>query len=132
MFIQVTDEIREIFLDRIKTLLEHGETTQIVKTSSKKTVKFLIDEDNQEVPVEVVRTVNTDKQTTLNPTPNWVLELVAKSMSDESAIDHLVRQGYLVINPAVAIEKDSEQSKGLSEFAVQEIRSKLLGIDNGE
>ncbi|BAY20810.1 hypothetical protein NIES2100_05540 [Calothrix sp. NIES-2100] len=131
MFIKITPEIEELFLDRVKTLLEQGETTQTVKTSQKKSVKSLYDEDGHEIPVEVTRSTNIDKQTTLNPTPNWVLQLVANSMTDQAAIEKLTRAGYIVINPAVVNEKESEKaSGGLSAEAIFEIKSKLLGIDN--
>lgn len=118
-------ETQELFLDKIKQLLTNGETHQTVKITRGKREKH--DGFGELLETNIVYQEN--KETSIKPTPKWVYDLLIKSVSIENAITLLQSQGYLVINPNAVIESATDNTnQGLSEFAVNEIRSKLLGI----
>jgi predicted DNA binding protein len=123
--IKITDEILQHYLEKISDLLVNGEVINHVTNSTHTTT--LKDADGN-----VLRTITKStetRKTTILPTPAYVHGLVERSASTESAIELLMRQGYVVIDPTVAADKESQQSKGLSDEAVNLIKAKLLGIE---
>ena len=119
-------ETQELFLDKIKQLLANGETHQTVKITRGRREK----RDADDVLIETNTVYQEDKQTTLKPTPKWVYDLLVKSVSVENAITLLQGEGYLVVDPNLTPQSEEiDKSRGLSEFAVMELRSKLLGIE---
>ena len=120
-------ETQELFLDKIKQLLANGETHQTVKITRGRREK----RDADDVLIETNTVYQEDKQTTLKPTPKWVYDLLVKSVSVENAITLLQGEGYLVINPNAVIDTNpATENRGLSDFAVSEIKAKLLGIED--
>ncbi len=121
------DETKQLFLDKLQNLITNGETINHHKSlESTTTIK------NAEG--EVIRTshiLKTEKNVTLLPTPAYVMQMVDKHLSLEESIKICQQSGYIVIDPTAVNETvdDENQSKGLSEHAVHEIRAKLLGIE---
>lgn len=124
--LKLDTETEELFLDKIKQLLVNGETHQTVKITRGRREK----RDADDVLIETNTVYQEDKQTTLKPTPKWVYDLLIKSVSTERAIVFLESEGYIVINPNAVINTEATTvNKGLSDFAVSEIKTKLLGIE---
>lgn len=119
-------ETQELFLDKIKQLLTNGETHQTVKITRGKREKH----DGFGELLETNTIYQENKETSIKPTPKWVYDLLIKSVSIENAITLLQREGYLIVDPNLTPQSEEiDKSRGLSDFAIMELRSKLLGIE---
>jgi hypothetical protein len=130
---QIDQETKELFLDRIKQLLQSGESIQKVKSNKSTTTRKrrLANQDQSfDDVIETAVTVQTVRDTILKPTPKWVFDLIVSSMSVEGAIELLQSQGYIIADPNHIPESETvSTTRGLSDFAIMEIRSKLLGVE---
>ena len=130
---QIDQETRELFLEKIKTLLQNGESVQKVKSNRSTTTRKrrLANQDQSfDEVIETAVTVQTVRDTVLKPTPKWVFDLIVSSMSIENAIEMLQRSGYVVIDPELELMgEDNDSSSGLSDFAISQIIQRLLGLE---
>lgn len=123
--IQVNDELKGSYLEKIANLIINGEVAQNVTNTTTTTI-IKDSEDN------VLRTItkNTEtRRTTILPTPVYIMDLVARSMSVQSCIDLLINHGYLVIDPTNKPSKE-EKTKTLTDKTVNELKQRILGIGN--
>lgn len=127
--LKVDKELEDLLLDKIKTLLVQGKSRQsIKKRKSTKWIYVKTQEDDFElVGKEVIET--TDNNSFLDGVPSQIFDMLFQSLSTENAIDLLTKKGYLVIDPTV-ISAVSEETEGLTENAVNLIKSRILGIDS--
>lgn len=119
------DEIKQLFLEKLQTLMTVGETISHHKTLESETVFRNADGEI----VKTAKTVKTEKNVTLLPTPAYVMQMIDKNLSVEESLKNCQQAGYVVIDPTRIENEELENSNGLSEFAVSEISAKLLGLE---
>lgn len=121
--LQVDSELESFYRDKIANLLNNGECIQNITNTTNTTV--IKDSDGN-----VLRTIEKSQETrrtTILPTPAYVMDLIAKSMSSQNAIDFLINQGYLVIDPTKKVEK-SDKTKAFTKDAANQIKARILGL----
>ena len=126
---QVTKEIRELFEQKIAGLLVSGEAINTVKNSTKTRDIYEFDNDGIKILVGQVDERDETKQVSLKPTPTWVMNMIDKSMSTQAAIDLLVSQGYLVIDPTNKPE-NKDKTKTLTDATINQLKARILGLKN--
>lgn len=127
--IKITEELENLFLDKVKTLLIQGKCRQTVKR--RKTRKYIYSTapdgtfalEGKEV------TFHEDFTSFLDGVPEYVMDMIFNSMSTDNAIKFLENQGYIVVDPTL-VKDDSETNQGLSENAINLIKAKILGVEN--
>lgn len=127
--IDPTQEIKELFQQKIAGLLTGGETTNTIRNTTKTRDIYEINRDGERVLVGQIDDKEETKQVSLKPTPTWVLNMVEKSLSTQAAIDLLVNQGYLVIDPTNKPE-NVDKSKTFSDATVNQLKGRILGLRN--
>jgi hypothetical protein len=126
--LKIDKELEDLLLERVKTLLIQGKSRQSVK--KKRTRKFIYtrtpDGDFELVGKE--HTYSEDENTFLDGVPNQIIDILFQSLGIENAIQLLEKNGYLVIDPTL-VSEDSNEAEGLSENAVNLIKTKILGVE---
>lgn len=120
------DEIKNLFIEKLQTLITTGEVINHQKSLESKTVVTNADGE----VIKTLTTNKTERNTTVLPTPLWVLQMIDRNLSTQEAIKTCQQAGYIVIDPSRIDEDEELAPGGLSEFAVHEIRAKLLGIES--
>jgi hypothetical protein len=123
MFIEITPELKELYLDKIKNRLINGDVINHYESCTKTTETY----DSENNLISTQKSKSEKRKTTILPTPQHELDLIAKSMSDEEAAKLLMSRGFVVSNPELRPER---KSKGISEQTVEDIKKRLLGIED--
>lgn len=126
--LKISEELENLFLDKIKTLVIQGKHRQTIKR--RKTRKYIYsttpDGDFALEGKEV--TIQEDTTNFSDGVPQYVMDMIFNSLSTENAIKLLENQGYLITDPTL-VKEGSEVNQGLSENAVNLIKAKILGIE---
>ena len=124
--LQFDDEFKQLFLKKLETLVNVGETISHHKSLESETVIRNADDEI----IRTSKTVKNERNTTVLPCPAYIMQMIDRNLSLEQSIKVCQQNGYVVIDPSrIEDENDENQSKGLSDFAVHEISAKLLGIE---
>lgn len=125
--LQFDDEFKQLFLNKLENLVVSGETISHQKSLESETVVKNSDG-------EIIRTMNTvknERNTTLLPTPPYVMQMIDRNLSLEQSIKNCQNAGYLVLDPTLAPDEDNKP-QGLSEETIELIKSKMLGFSSLE
>lgn len=126
--LKIDKELEELLLERVKTLLIQGKSRQSIKKKHGYKYIYTKTEDGDFELVGKEHTYNEEKNTFLDGVPNQIIDILFQSLSTENAIQLLEKKGYLVIDPTL-VSEDSNEAEGLSENAVNLIKTKILGVE---
>lgn len=123
--LQFDDEFKQLFLNKLETLLTVGETISHQKSLESETI---VRNSDDEI-VKTLKTLKTERNTTILPTPAFAMQMIDRSLSLEQSIKNCQDAGYVVIDPTAVPDEDNKP-KGISESTVELIKSKLLGFSS--
>lgn len=126
--LKITEELENLFLDKVKTLLIQGKSRQTVKRRKTRKYTYSTTPDGEFALEGKEVTIHEDTADFLDGVPQYIMEMIFNSMSVDSAIKILENQGYTVVDPTL-VKEDSESNQGLSENAVNLIKAKILGVE---
>jgi hypothetical protein len=121
------DEFKQHFLDKLQNLVVSGESISHHKSLESETVVKNSDG-------EIIRTMNTvknERNTTMLPTPSWVMQMIDRNLSLEQSIKNCQNAGYLVLDPN-EVPDENNRPRGISDETVELIKSRLLGFSSLE
>lgn len=122
----IDKELEELFIDKIKTVLIQGETSKKTVTTSDETYRFRIDDNGRETPYEKIVNNKTVRTISLLPVPTWILKAISDSLSVESAIALLQKNGYVVVDPTETTKQDKNVDNTVF---INRMKAELLGIN---
>jgi hypothetical protein len=133
MFISISPEVEELFNEKIKQYLQQGKTTTTVQKKTSRKVKYVntdaLDGQVNYIPLEKTNEYTENTNITHHGVPDYIMQLVANSLSVEKAIEFLQTKGFIVLDPTIKEDKDSDNQGGISDQTVETIKKKILGID---
>jgi hypothetical protein len=124
----ISEDLRQLFLDRLQESVTNGDTITYVK--SRKSVTTVRNGEGDIIRTQ--ETVSEERNTTLIKTTPQAIPIIDRSLSVDAAINLLMGEGYVVIDPTQTPENENHKPKGLSEETIAIIKCRLLGIEPSE
>ena len=122
--LQFDDEFKQLFLTKLENLVAVGETISHQKSLESETV---IRNSDDEI-IRTSKTIKNERNTTLLPTPAYVMQMIDRNLSLEQSIKNCQDAGYVVIDPTAINDEDDDKPRGMSDSTIELIKSKLLGF----
>jgi hypothetical protein len=123
----IPEEIQQLFLQKVETLLTTGETIQ--SQTTKKSTTEVRNADGE--LIKSINKVDTVRRTSVLPTPSFILTMVNDAMSLDRAVEICQKAGFLVLDPN-EVPDENTRPRGISEETIELIKSKMLGFSSLE
>jgi hypothetical protein len=122
----ISDDLKNLFLQRLEESVTQGDTIQYVK--SRKSTTTIRNGEGEIIRTQ--ETISEERNTTLMKTTPQAIPILDRALSVEAAMNLLMREGYVIVDPTKSLDDDGhEKPKGLSEDTITLIKCRILGIE---